>query len=308
MTNYDDIDWDLAGLTDKNLNLDRPMAADAIIVPAFADLEKDRLVWVSDYDRKRCQKEVYPGPQMLERFVSLADASPASILEFARQWGVLEICEHGLPRSHNPCRPGQQMYRRVTWCYPLGWYERGKGYDCWEPLAAWRQFSRHARALLNIAAQLHQGQVGRLEDWRIVYERSGSPRPAPWWEQDVQIEKWKVANVVNEWLELGNVRLRARWDEAGPSVTLAGGGLFGALACQLLLTISRTDGLAICSACGVPYVPHRRPVAKRRRYCEACGRRAAMRDSSMEYRRRNRQRERGEGRQRKSRPKTGSRR
>jgi hypothetical protein len=43
--------------------------------------------------------------------------------------------------------------------------------------------------------------------------------------------------------------------------------LFGALVVQLALTISRTDGLALCSGCGLSYVPSRRPRDTKRRYC-----------------------------------------
>ena len=40
---------------------------------------------------------------LLEDFVELADGDPKDVLKFARNHGVLMICEeHGLPASHNP--------------------------------------------------------------------------------------------------------------------------------------------------------------------------------------------------------------
>src|SRR5919198_6522733 len=42
-------------------------------------------------------------PECFWRFLDLADAPDDAILAFAREWGVLELCEqHGLPASHNP--------------------------------------------------------------------------------------------------------------------------------------------------------------------------------------------------------------
>jgi DNA-directed RNA polymerase subunit RPC12/RpoP len=41
---------------------------------------------------------------------------------------------------------------------------------------------------------------------------------------------------------------------------------------------------ARCSGCGKTYVPKRLPAKNRRRYCEDCGHRAAMRDAARAYR------------------------
>jgi hypothetical protein len=55
--------------------------------------------------------------------------------------------------------------------------------------------------------------------------------------------------------------------------------LFGALAVQLLFAVSRTDGLAVCSACGSPYCPPRKPRIDQRHYCSGYRRRGAWRDA-----------------------------
>ena len=253
--------------------------------------------WATDDQRglgpatnsRRYAREVLPGRGILDYFVALADAPPEEVLNFARHWGILELCEHNLPASHNaPAHAPRATNTLVTWCHPRGWYDRTGKYDGWEPLEVWRQFSRQARALLHIAARLHLGQVGLPEDWRLVYERSPSPEPAPWWKQTVDGEKSKIADIVNEWLELGNVRVRTSWRpwrQPAPVVTLAGDGLFGALACQLLLAINRTDGLAICSGCGSPYCPSRRPRMDQRRYCPECrARKIPQRDTASDCR------------------------
>jgi hypothetical protein len=46
---------------------------------------------------------------MLSRFVELSEAKPERIRDFARRWGVLSICEHDLPASHNPPRAATRL-------------------------------------------------------------------------------------------------------------------------------------------------------------------------------------------------------
>ena len=69
-------------------------------------------------------------------------------------------------------------------------------------------------------------------------------------------------------------RLMARGPTQGRQVEFgssAGGTrLFGTLACQLLFTITRVTGVAVCSACAAIYTPTRRPRPDQRRYCRSC--------------------------------------
>ena len=63
------------------------------------------------------------------------------------------------------------------------------------------------------------------------------------------------------------------------------GGLIGALAIQLVFEVCRTDGLAICTSCGTPYLPpKRRPRRDQNPYCTDCGISAARRDAAARYR------------------------
>lgn len=272
--------------------LGRPMASNRWRIPPDIDLEVERLVWT---DRLMPIREARPTEGMLERFVALSGAAPERVVTYARRWGVLGICRHSLPMTHNPPpiprKPGGVP---MTWCYPLGWREGA----LWEPIAAWRRYAAQMRALLNIGARVQDGKPGRAEDWQVLYphpeELVAAPavvRPGtfgPWWGHDAEADRAGVAYQLKEWLSMARVELEPAWDEPNRLVLrLAVGGLFGALIVQLMLAITRTDGLAICSACGVAYIPKRRPAANRRRYCTACRRRgAAVRDSSADYRRR----------------------
>jgi DNA-directed RNA polymerase subunit RPC12/RpoP len=235
------------------------------------ELRGDRLVWFPIVGES-AGKDVDAPADLLLRFVRLADASPQHICDFAARWGVLGICKHGVPSSHNPgCRP-----------------RSNDEYDYWETLEVWRHFARHARALLNVAARLHDEKLGEAADWRVVYEQSG--QVAPWWNRShgsLGVERLALADCVNEWLLIGNVRPALTWspgEGCSSKVGLAGSGLFGVLAIRILMAVSRTAGLALCSWCGEPYAPKRRPRADRRNYCPKCGIKAAWRDAQRERR------------------------
>lgn len=241
---------------------DQVLPAERLFVPPLIEVEGEMLIYERAGPAGVFQREVEPEEQMIWQFIELAEAEPEAILKFARRWGVLGICPHLLPTSHNPPPLNAAGNGPVTWCYPLGYFEGGT----WEPLAIWRTFAAQARAMILVSRQLHLGQPGTVEDWRVIYARSG--REAPWWQRDVEADRAILARVLEEWLILGNVRLRVRWDGKAPTVGI-GGGLFGALAAQLLGVVSGTTQFEICSACGKTYKPERRPRAGRR-YCPEC--------------------------------------
>ena len=60
-------------------------------------------------------------------------------------------------------------------------------------------------------------------------------------------------------------------------------GLFGILAFQMLLAMSRIRQIALCTECGFPYVPSRSVFSGKRNFCPKCGRSAAMRSARKAY-------------------------
>jgi hypothetical protein len=274
-------------------NLDRPLSASRYAVPADIYLEEGRLVWKHCFNELKLWRRVSLSPKMLAEFVQLAEDSDEQILRYAQRYGVMNICEqHGTPASHNYT------------CFSLP--NLGS-----EQVEAWRRYARVAKAILNIAARLWEGRLGHMEDWRMIRRRDSGGWlgfDKPWWKPDwkrhpeeywmknpnefrqaIADEQTILAQLVNMWLAIGDVHPIISWIKERPTLTLEGnprGKMFGALACQLMLAVSRTDGLAICSACGASYIPKRRPRQDQRRYCQDCGTAVAQRDAAADYRER----------------------
>jgi hypothetical protein len=273
-------DWELADLQTTPI-----LGGVRLLRLPQVELRDDRLVWGYFLDGTEPQ-EVDAPRDLLLRFVRLADASSEDICGFASRWGVLGICEHGLPSSHNPPPPFGVHDGPDYSCRPpgddIGVY--------WEPIEPWRHLARQARALLNIAARLHEGELGKAADWRVVYERSRGGGPfGKRYRGSLVVERIVLADCVNELLLLGNVRPALSWGpgkshSSKAEVSLRGWGLFGVLAVQLLMAVSRTAGLATCSYCGESYSPTRRPRAGCLNYCPGCGKKAAWANAQRKRR------------------------
>jgi hypothetical protein len=290
--------WDLAGLSPGG-----PIQSGKIAVPGLIELQDERLVY-KYLQGDSGWKHVETSSKLLTEFIGLADGPPERICNFARIWGVLGICEHGLPANHNPLPlpfPSIFSSEGKAWCKPLGLSESWVPYDWepqgWEPVEAWLQFARQAMAILKIASKLYESpfnkELGDREDWETIYEY----RPKNWGDSELKLDlipiimsnrnqAWEsLSTVVNEWLFVANVRPELRW--SGDRLTVSFGiygSLFGALASQLMLAVSRTRGIAFCSDCGQLYTPKSNVRSEKKHYCLGCGRRGAMRQASKKYR------------------------
>ena len=269
--------WDLCGISGP-FGLDRPLRSALISVPTV-ELVGDRLYWrfepSKDPDGHHF-RTVVPGPQLLQHFVELAEAPDQKILLYARRWGVLEICEHGLPACHHDLDN--------AYCVPQG---AGDSHF-WESISAWRTYATLFRSLLNIAARLSSGRPGHPFDWDLVIaiQRFGDH----FHKGGVAFDHLKLEIAMNVLLAQSGVRPLVRLTKGNWQVQFAGGhmigcGLFGAIVCQLMLAVTRTEGIEICSACGNAYFPARRPNRDRRNYCENCRDGGIpLRDAARDYR------------------------
>ncbi len=256
------------GLFDpETVELERPSAGADWPRHADVTIEGDDLAFwwaratkvAGGYRARVATEPTEPGPGMLERFASLCRADNDAILAYAKRWGALEICGHGLPRGHPPT---EGMRRTTYFCeerYPGS--ERMRPIGHLEPIRIWRNESLRFRAILDLAAGLwdEPTSVGSPATWKII----GKGQPS-----DIETAHRTLVAQVNFFLQLGQVRPWAA--TTPPYIRIGGHDLFGALAVQLLLATSRSSGWAVCSACAGAYAPTRRPAAGRLNYCPSC--------------------------------------
>ncbi|HVB13761.1 MAG TPA: hypothetical protein VNH38_03265 [Candidatus Dormibacteraeota bacterium] len=169
--------------------------AEPIPVPTHVDLSEDGK-WIRwDRFHEGPPESRRLGFQALAGFLALRDpaAGPERIRDYARQWGVLAICRHGFPTSHahnGDLGPDSPVFPEHTGCLPFRAYEEPHYLDArrrlaaegrgiishglvltgMEPIAYWQATATAFWAALQLARQLRAAQLGRREDWRLVYE------------------------------------------------------------------------------------------------------------------------------------------
>lgn len=252
-----------------------------VLVPAYLEVVGDRLAWSlfdpTDSDVVPREKD---SKDALNRLVRIKD--DRGVQRFAHRYGVLGICSHGLPAEHNPPPAYLQSaaYDSSTamppWCKHLQ-LSPDVSYD---PIDRWLHFARQARALLHISVALREAKAGSLADWETVYEDLPAPtRRAEAAAQSPEMTRYHLYRTVEDWLAMGNVRLRpGGYGAKGPPL-LAGGLTFGVLAVQLLLAVIQgQEVLALCDGCGALYSREKRaPKAGHPNYCTDCRPKVAAR-------------------------------
>ena len=197
------------------------------------------------------------GASMLASFLTLSDAPDDAIAAFAGAWGMLELCDHGLPRGHAAeCRVPR----------------RGRSFwDMRERPDDWRRLAARMVVVLDAARELaerfHAGQVVRLMN---------------------------LMGLVGE-VDLAPVLIAARPGRAA-SISLGLGSLSQALVAELLYACAGGGtGVRKCDAPGCGRWEQCKRTTPRRRpfYCSAHGKTfdgrspAAVKEASRRYRERN---------------------
>jgi len=222
---------------------------------------------------------------LLLQFVTLKNAK--DVLRFARRYGSLSLCKHGLPYTHSQFR---LLLEQPKFCRELEY----------QPIEVWLTWARKLNAGLMLAYDLHRGVHGNRQNWELVFADTGwldqdycLSDLGGYWQQSehVTAERVWLEDLTNRYIQIACVRLHFSFlgddfNETPPKIGFAG-NLFGMLAIQFIHAVSNTDGPAICSSCGVAYFPDRRPKANQNHYCTTCGRKAAVRDASRRFRRAN---------------------
>lgn len=291
--------------------------------PAKVWVENEWLMWLGP-------DEFLSAEGMLQSFTRIRD--PEDIPTFAKRYGVLNLCGHGLPETHRrPIDPfpgnqkeldgffGEEDYseekvwafHRSTplycvsdcqwWCSTCGsqWDEEGWCLRCKKDGEMLRGRESVA-AWLNFAAQARDIvsiapllQTGRLPS-KKEWERI-EPLHPDWANLSQKTLRFRLKDVVDRWLRIGGISLTLDWETSGPSANLSA-MTFGLLATQLLAAVVGFQVPAVCDGCGEVYIPERKPYANRpQTYCEVCrtsGVPARMRQRN--YRERQRERRRDE--------------
>ena len=321
-----------SGLTDPGGSgvLERFLAGFGMIVPKDIWIEGDDLCW--SWGREGADPIAgagwaKPGEGLLEEFIGLADATNEEVVEYARKWGPLLLCECGRPLDHpvvsSPHRPAETA--RGGTCYGTSRPDPSDHES--EPLRWWTIYAQRARTVLRLVmsegddADLWMDLLDvcdgspTLELWAHSWEAHGGtcengtavlPEKysnlcdadaheicdgCRWYRCYVEGLGWfEVGRVIDEWLHLAGVRARFLWREPEKPQVFIGRdeGLLGDIALQLALASARSDSIAMCTACARPFIPRRKTGPARNAYCSACGLRAAQRDASRRYRERKR--------------------
>jgi hypothetical protein len=225
----------------------------------------------------------------LDRFARLR--SGEDVLRFAQRYGVLDLCQHGLPQTHNPRLLSIPLFGLIQ--SPSLWkpvevgteqqpsfviQERGERPWCEaagvEAISVWLYWSRMAAAILNVASALRRNVPTQRADWEVIITEESEERSSL--IESLLARRWigqiYLQEAVNRWLHLANVRLSLSWAIGleDPSLQIEA-DTFGLLGVQILSAVTGAQSLAICDGCGKPYVrERRRPQTGRANYCLDC--------------------------------------
>lgn len=224
---------------------------------------------------------VKPSRDMLIRFAALEGAPDADVLAYAQQWGLFDLCGHGVLSGHSWGEVPVSLLvaaDRVRFDDPRCPAERG------EPLTAWRYWAREAGALLRV--------IGRLQKWRPADEADllilgeAGPWAAPDYSSPgnrlgyyayrghrldaIGTHRAIAGDAINTWLTFTRASNRLVWKTGRPRLEFGGEGLLGGLGVQLLTTAAGLERLDWCTRCSLPGIVKR--ATKGPFYCESCRR------------------------------------
>jgi hypothetical protein len=219
---------------------------------------------------------VSPKPDLLERFLRLADATDPDIHQFALRFGALLA----FSRRQKSDSKGHVVIA--------------------ESCNVWRYFASSMGSILRIGAALHAEVPPNQRDWAVIakcptdVERAGAESVPEidilgtslhgeygWSALAYYLRRQRTRNqeywvrLLNSLLDLGRVRPWVVWDKDPPStrpqLVFAGPNLLSYLVLQLCLRVSRLDSFVLCSYCNREYLPLRRaPKTGQRNFCPQC--------------------------------------
>jgi hypothetical protein len=278
-------------------------------VPDNIRLEGSRLLW--SFEPKKVH-QINPNRTSLRDdfligFSRLGDASDGGILEYARQWGILGICKHGRPVGHLSTLLQYINTTREICCEPPK-----QGRWSYDPLEKWRDYAEQVQAVLRLARQCWDEKLAPIDWTKTQHSTVDKPGSKADWEK--AIREWRIDNpdingsaqwahagvekvragrsvlsmIINQWLKVNNIRPQFGWYENQPSIALAAptayNTLLPMLAVQMMLEVSNSIDLALCSGCSKPFHLRRGQSLHRKSYCLECkNKRIPQREAVKNY-------------------------
>jgi hypothetical protein len=154
-----------------------------------------------------------------------------------------------------------------------------------EAVQWWRNLAGNAHALLNVSAQLLKGKIEPPTLVRLA-PKLNLMSPAQF-RIAQRTPGVFPAYALDLWLRFSKVRPRPTYNPRRNrfEIRITGSpALLGALALQIMLAMTRSAGIAVCSGCGKLFPPSRRPNPNRNAYCKGCGIKAAWREAQTRRR------------------------
>lgn len=292
-------------LRDESGHLGRPAELVAIRIPIYVKRIGTLLAFKLDSPNETRS----PGRGLLDQFTELPRAPEKldlnevidqrlemGILELAKKWGPLGLCQQGAPLHSKPsshCQgifavpgvPGGShssglQFKRPVEVIPVqpgpdicGPATPPDGFDFAEPIAAWQIYSLLALSVLKLIPDmtdaLHAAvkRSVRREGGLLVTEQGISP---PTVVMDLWARFQIVQNLLDWWVRAGRLRPRLVLDLPNPRVTTSGASLLGAIAIQLLNVVDEESQTFKCYGCKTRYIPDRTPRSRDRNYCLTC--------------------------------------
>jgi hypothetical protein len=208
---------------------------------------------------------------LLAKFRAIAEArdTDSAAVSFARKWGMLGLCRHGLPLWH------------------AGKYCAARSF---EMAKDWKDFAICLDSLHHIGFSLNRGYRGEDIDWELANSILKGPDFPP----QVQLMRDSIRvglvtartnymTLMRRLVHVCQVQPRFHWSQGTWNIDLDSetlSNLPAILAMQLMLEVGGTKQMVRCSSCPRWFIPHR----NQRKYCSKCGIQAAWRDAAQRKR------------------------
>lgn len=226
---------------------------------------------ITGADGRRLKRSA--APDLLEQFCSIAEAADtaSAVAVFAKRWGLLGLCEHGLPSGHRSPR-----------CIA------GRGR---ESVQHWMELTRAFDSMLRIGLDLSRRDSGADLDWQLADSGICRDDFTPWDEEtrktittdhSLVIARTHYMTLMRRLIEISNMQPRFHWSNRAWNIDLDahGDNLPAILTAQLMLRIAGARNQIKCSECLSWFIPKR----NQRKYCNRCGIKASWRAAQRKRR------------------------